>query len=440
MVLLTRSWRTVPDQQIFCNTPWYELHIYWDGSLGICCQEDHKLYQSGEQYNIACMTIADWFNSKPVQNFRQQILGNAPVSACRRCHHEEQLGGNSRRLRSNQKSAIFTQAFLPSFEQSPGRKHFAASGITSTHPVDIHVDLGNYCNLACKMCGPQASSVIASQQVRWGIKSSKQYVGTDWTKNKTVWNSFLQQLLDIPGLNNIHLMGGETLLTNRFEELVDHMIAHNRFDVCFSFVTNGTIFKPDLMKKLSKFRRVGIEVSIEAVDDHNSYQRQGTNTAQVLENIEQYRLCGNGSSITVTVRPTVSLLTIGYLPDLLQYCLDKQLMIKSLIVTEPAFLNPTILPPATKGQYLKKYQSLSRQLSEVQVSTDYNASNPNNHAIVVKEHIEMCVNILSTTTPDDVQEYYKELVTHCQKWDQIYGYDAKKLYPELSMIWDQYDY
>jgi hypothetical protein len=160
----------------------------------------------------------------------------------------------------------------------------------------------------------------------------------------------------------------------------------------------------------------------------------------VLENIEQYRLCCNGSSIVVTLRLAVSILTIGYLPDLLQYCLDKQLIIKSLIVTDPAFLNPTILPPAIKGQYLEKYQSLSRQLSEVQVSTDYNASNPNNHVMIVKEHIEMFVNILSAATPDGVQEYYKELVTHCQKWDQIYGYDARKLYPELSMIWDQYDY
>lgn len=440
MVSLTRSWRTVPDQKIFCNTPWYELHIYWDGSLGICCQEDHKLYSSGQQYNIACMSIADWFNSEPVRNFRQQILGNAPVSACRRCYHEEQLGGNSRRLRSNQKSVIFTQAFLPSFEQSPGRKHFVASGVTSTHPVDIHVDLGNYCNLACKMCGPQASSVIASQQVQWGTESSKQYVGVDWTKNKTVWGSFLNQLLNIPGLNNIHLMGGETLLSNRFEQLVDSMIAARRFDVCFSFVTNGTIFKPDLMQKLSKFRRVGIEVSIEAMDEHNAYQRQGTDTAQVLENIKRYQSACNGTSITVTVRPAVSLLTIGYLPDLLQYCLDKQLLIKSLIVTDPEFLDPKILPQSVKDQYLKKYQLLSQQLSKVQMSTDYNSSDPNNHVMVVKEHIEMCVNILSTATPNDVQEYYKELVTHCQKWDQIYGYDAKKLYPELSLIWDQYDY
>jgi sulfatase maturation enzyme AslB (radical SAM superfamily) len=350
------------------------------------------------------------------------------------------LGGNSRRLKSNQKSAIFTQAFLPSFEQSPGRKHFVASGVTTTHPVDIHIDLGNYCNLACKMCGPRASSVIASQQVQWGIKSSKQYVGTDWTKNKTVWDNFLNQLSNIPGLNNIHLMGGETLLSNRFEQLVDHMIANRQFNVCFSFVTNGTIFKPDLMQKLSKFRRVGIEVSIEALDDHNSYQRQGTDTAQVLKNIEQYQSFCNGSSITCTIRPAVSLLTIGYLPDLLQYCLDKQLVIKSLIVTDPEFLDPKILPQAVKDQYLKKYQSLSQQLLEVQLVNDYNASDPNNHAIVVKEHIEMCMNVLSIATADDVQQQYQALAKHCQKWDQIYGYDARKLYPELSMIWDQYDY
>jgi sulfatase maturation enzyme AslB (radical SAM superfamily) len=93
-------------------------------------------------------------------------------------------------------------------------------------------------------------------------------------------------------------MGGETQLTSRFEQLVDHMIAHNRFDVCFSFVTNGTIFKPDLIKKLSKFRRVGIEVSVETVDEHNAYVRQGTDTATVLANIERYQSFCNASSIT----------------------------------------------------------------------------------------------------------------------------------------------
>ena len=213
----------MPNQNIFCSTPWYGLHIYWDGSLGICCQESHKLYNN-RSYNIATTTIAEWFNSEPVKHFRQGVLGDSPVSACSRCYQEESVGGNSRRLKSNQKSVIFRQAFADSFEQSPGRKHFDESGTTGTHPIDIHVDLGNYCNLACKMCNARSSSTRASQEVKWGIESSRQYLGTDWTQDTQVWNSFLQQLLDIPKLNNIHFMGGETLLTRRLEDLVDHMI------------------------------------------------------------------------------------------------------------------------------------------------------------------------------------------------------------------------
>ena len=429
----------MPNKNIFCNTPWYELHIYWDGSLGICCQEAHKLYDDSS-YNIATTTIAEWFNSDPVRHFRQGVLGQQPVSACARCYHEENVGGNSRRIKSNQKSVIFQQAFADSFEQSPGRRHFDESGTTGTHPIDIHVDLGNYCNLACKMCNARASSTIASQQVKWGIKSSRQYLGSDWTRDQQVWNSFLKQLLDMPKLNNIHFMGGETLLTQRFEDLVDHMIAHDRLDVCFSFVTNGTTFKPALMNKLKKFRRVGIEVSIETVDAHNVYQRQGTDNQLVLTNLDQYQNLCNGSNITLTARPAVSALTIGYFPGLLEYCLDKKLIVKSLLVTNPRFLDAVILPDTVKQQYLKHYQTLVDRLNSVQVPKDYNVSDPNNYIMIVKEQVQMCMNILRQPAPSDAEQQRKLMVEHCRKWDQVYGYDARTLYPELTEVWDRYAY
>ena len=429
----------MPNSNIFCNTPWYELHIYWDGSLGICCQESHKLYND-RIYNIATTTIAEWFNSDPVQHFRQGVLGDLPVSACSRCYQEESVGGNSRRIKSNQKSVIFRQAFDPSFEQSPGRRHFDASGITTTHPIDIHVDLGNYCNLACKMCNARASSTIASQQVKWGMESSRQYLGTDWTQDSKTWNSFLQQLLTIPGLNNIHFMGGETLLTQRFEDLVDHMIEHNRLDLCFSFVTNGTVFRPDLMTKLKQFKRVGIEVSIETVDSRNAYQRQGTDTDLVLANLDQYQAMCNGSNITVTVRPAVSALTIGSFPGLLEFCLDRNLIVKSLLVTKPDFLDAVILPAPVKQQYLVSYQALIDRLDAIKIPRDYNASDPHNTALIVKEQAHMCMNILTMPQPNNVDELYQQLVAHCCKWDQVYGYDARELYPELMQIWDRYGY
>ena len=429
----------MPNQKIFCNTPWYELHIYWDGSLGICCQESHKLY-TGNDYNIATTSIAEWFNAEPVKQFRQGVLGNSPVSACSRCYQEEQVSAQSRRIRSNQKSVIFQQAFAHSFEQSPGRKNFNKSGTTLTQPIDIHVDLGNYCNLACKMCNAQASSTIASQQVKWGIESSRQYLGTDWTQNQQVWNSFLKQLLDIPKLNNIHFMDGETLLTQRFEDFVDHMIAHNRLDLCFSFVTNGTVFKPQLMHKLKQFRRVGIEVSIETVDEHNAYQRQGTDTDQVMANLEQYQSWCNGSNITLTVRPAVSALTIGYFPGLLEFCLEKNLIVKSLLVSNPSFLDAVILPDSVKRQYIEKYQALIDQLGDIQVPTDYNASDPHNHELIVKEQAQMCMNVLRQPEPVNAEQQRKLIVEHCRKWDQVYGYDARTLYPELACVWDRYGY
>jgi hypothetical protein len=290
------------------------------------------------------------------------------------------------------------------------------------------------------MCNAQASSTIASQQVKWGIESSRQYLGSDWTQNEQVWNSFLTQLIRIPKLNNIHFMGGETLLTRRFENLVDHMIEHDRLDVCFSFVTNGTTFKPELMNKLKKFRRVGIEVSIETVDAHNVYQRQGTDNQLVMANLDRYLDLCNGSNITLTARPAVSALTIGYFSGLLEYCLNKKLIVKSLLVNTPRFLDAVILPDAVKQQYLERYQTLVDRLNSVQVPRDYNASDPNNHHMIVKEQAQMCMNMLRQPEPADAEQQRKLMVEHCRKWDQVYGYDARSLYPELAEVWTQYGY
>ena len=391
------------------------------------------------------MPIQEWVNSNPVKKFRTDILGNQQLTECRRCYTEEGHNGNSRRLKSNQKSVIFTRtAFADSIKQSPGYANFLHSasnqGHTKTLPIDLHIDLGNFCNLACKMCSPESSSVIASQQVRWGIESSRQYLGTDWTQNQVVWNQFKQQLLELPGLNNIHFMGGETLLTPRLEDLVDFMIEHNRFDLCFSFVTNGTIFRPKLIEKLKQFRRVGIEVSIETVDDHNAYQRQGTDTALVLKNIDQYLIGCNGSSVTVALRPAPSLLSIGYYSDLLEYALDRQLIVKSNICYSPRFLSVEILPHAVKKQYQTNYLKLLSRLDNIAIDSDYNASDPNNYQAVIKEQAEMCLSVLQTPTPADSEQQLEVMVRHCERWDQVYGYDARKLYPEFDEILERYGY
>ena len=101
------------------------------------------------------MTIRQWFDSEPMRQARMSMLGSRPNSFCSRCYSEEKINVSSRRHRSNQKSVIFTKNnFEESFEQSPGFDKFKKSaddfGALSDMPVDIHIDLGNYCNQTCK--------------------------------------------------------------------------------------------------------------------------------------------------------------------------------------------------------------------------------------------------------------------------------------------------
>jgi sulfatase maturation enzyme AslB (radical SAM superfamily) len=422
---------------VFCNTPWYEAHIYWDGSLGICCQESRKIHSDDEKYNIRNMTLSEWFNSEPVRQLRKDILGNDGVDVCSRCYNETEYLGTSRRHRSNQKSVIFTkQAFDESFTQSPGYDHFKFSegmdGLTNTLPIDLHIDLGNHCNLACKMCWPGASTRIAGQYVKWGMPAEK-YLGVDWTRDSVVWNKFLNDLLAISKLKNIHFMGGETLLSPRFEELVDWMIANGRFDVNFSFVTNGTVYKPELIEKLKQFPRVGIEISIETTTKHNDYIRQGSKVEEVIENIRKYKQLCSGSDVSVTLRPAISVLSIGYYHTLLRFALEEQLLIKSLTVTDPFYLNPNLLPQTIRNQYLIPYIEILEELKDVNINVDYNESDRNNYYQSVKQQAQQ-IKLMLYNEP--VKAGSDELFLWCSRWDREFGFNMLALYPEFKELYE----
>jgi sulfatase maturation enzyme AslB (radical SAM superfamily) len=375
------------------------------------------------------------------------MFSGTPNSICGRCYYEQEVGGTSRRHKCNQKSVIFTKTnFSDSYQQSPGYDKFESSkdnnGDYDGMPIDLHIDLGNYCNLACKMCHPQASSTIASQEVKWGNQDAKQYVGTDWTRDNTVWTRVLAELANTKELNNIHFMGGETLLTPRFEEFVDYMLAHGRTDLNFSFVSNGTSFNESLIKKLKKFKRVGIEVSIETVTEHNSYQRQGTDTSVVLQNIKQYLAHCDGSNITMTARPAISALTIGNYHTLLRYCLDNKIIVKSLNVTRPVFLDPLILPLSVRSQYIDNYKNLIQEynLTNVDCAVDYNESDVNQLPRIILSEINQCLYLLTKDQMSNSDQHLKDMVAWCRRWDNVYGYDARTLYPELIDILDLHGY
>lgn len=454
--------KMIPNKNIFCNSPWFELHIYWDGGLGFCCQEHHRLYEKNEysKYNIKNMSIKEWMNSTPMKNTRQSMFQNDGLSICKTCYIEQEKSGTSRRHKCNQKSAIFTKNnFEESFDQSVHNQIFVDTyknnGEIAGYPIDMHIDLGNYCNLACKMCGPLSSSKIASQYKKWEIKEVahkeiknknndiNETVLTDWTRDSEVWNRFCNELLSFHNLHNVHFMGGETLLTKRFEDFLDFMIANNKTNFNMSFVTNGTIIDENIIHKLEKFSgRINIELSIETNTDHNSYIRQGTDTPQVIKNIKTYLELCKKNNWDFTIRPAIGLLSVGYYDTLLRFCLEEKLVVKALIVVFPEYLQIKNLPKRIKDDYKKKYTTLIKEynLENEDHKTDFNESNKHEYKKIIKQNIDMVLSMLDEEQPADHEEKLKEMIVWLKRWDLVYNLKPHDLYPEFKEIFEKYQY
>jgi hypothetical protein len=210
--------------------------------------------------------------------------------------------------------------------------------------------------------------------------------------------------------------------------------------VSISFVTNGTTYNPVLIKKLKQFARVGLEVSIETLGKTNNYIRQGTDTKVVVNNIMKYIAECNNTSITLTLRPAPSLLSARDYWQVIEFALQNQLLIKSNLCSEPEFLSISTLPQSIRLTYLDNYKKLLQDLDNIDLAGEYNESDPCNYRAVAKKQILQMISLLSQPDPDDQYMLLTQLMQHIQDWDQVYGFDARALYPELEELLTRHSY
>jgi sulfatase maturation enzyme AslB (radical SAM superfamily) len=428
----------MPDQQIFCSVPWTNTHIYWDGSFGLCCSEREQPHTDPIKYNIKNMTVGQWYNSVPMQAKRQAIHGAESINGCRDCYKEEAHGHESRRIRENFKTVIFTeQAFDRSYQQSPMRDAFAT--VTDRQPVDWHIDLGNECNLACKMCYPRASSKISSIYQKWQLIDAT--ANRNWTADDQAWESFKTSILETKHLNRLHFMGGEPMLSKRFIELLDFLIAQGRTNISVSFVSNGTMVYNEIVARLKQFRSCDIEISIESIKDNNHYIRQGSLTADVKRTILELAQ-HQSDTFNIVLRTVPQLLSINNYDELIRWALQHKLAIQSIPLTEPDYLQISVLPLEIRTRLMSKYTELLAQLNElvpnrIGLTTGRNTANIES---MLARHTETVINMLSAPEPDNAADLRQQLTQWLTRWDREFGLDARQFYPEYTEFLTQYGY
>jgi sulfatase maturation enzyme AslB (radical SAM superfamily) len=437
------------NHKIFCSVPWTNIHIYWDGGFGACCSENHRPYSLSDKqiYNIKNMTIDTWINSEPMLSIRKQILSDNPLSQCSECYNEETHGYESRRIKENFKSVVFTeQAFDRSLKQSPMIRSFNRSkqtGVTDILPIDWHIDLGNECNLACKMCFPEVSSKIAAQYKQWNILSSDSNVFNSWTDDDTAWGNFLDSINQVDNLHRLHFMGGEPMLSKRFEPLMDYLIQSGKNNtISLSFVTNGTLYNQSIIDKIKKFKTCDIEISIESFDKTNDYIRQGSKIDQLKNNIQKF-LSQEDEKLTVLLRSVPQLFSVNSYFNYIEWCLDNNVALQGIPIANPEYLKINVLPKPIRTTLIEKYLPVKQRLESITSKEFTKMATGRDKSRIGQQllrEVDSIISLLNSESDANVEQQRADLIMWVNKWDEVYKLNALEYYPEYADFLIEYGY
>ena len=227
------------------------------------------------------------------------------------------------------------------------------------------VKLSNVCNYSCLMCDPRNSSQIYSawkkDQKHPTIQIRLQELGGDgYLDNvKTVYMDrsnydLLQQIIKFQP-KHIKLLGGEPLLDATALGILRNIPTNQKRHMSLTFVTNGSIDLLKIKNLLSEFKTVSFCVSLEGVGQVQDFVRKGSDWTYVEDNIKRFI---KQFPDDLYIHHTVQAITVGHLPELLNWSQHHHLAFNLEFLDRPEFMSLSALPPALKHETLATLQSV----------------------------------------------------------------------------------
>jgi Iron-sulfur cluster-binding domain len=152
---------SVAARDTFCVLAWNHLQVAPNGTVKLCCIASEDIHDRGRPMSLYTDTYEEIWNSEYMRDARRGMANGEMISPCMRCYQEEDSVGQSRRTTQNRvwlgKTGKVAEDFI-----GEGRNQ---SWVVRDRPGFLQLNMGNLCNLACRMCSSQYSSRIESDPV-----------------------------------------------------------------------------------------------------------------------------------------------------------------------------------------------------------------------------------------------------------------------------------
>lgn len=251
------------------------------------------------------------FHNTPskIQDRERMLDGQWPEHGCEYCQTLERAGGESDRLTNLDLPGMHAPIEL---ESNP-----TATRVT---PRILEVYFDNTCNLKCLYCGPHFSSLWDAENIQYGIAPFKKSDHIELNKKRIFeWLRENRQ-----HLTNFNILGGEPLYQRELEECLDFFQQNPAPLLTLQIFTNLNARQDYVQRVVERvndliardcIRAFEVTASLDCWGAPAEYVRYPLHLDVWQRNFE-YLL--EHPAINLIVGSTVTPLTIGTLPDLIQ--------------------------------------------------------------------------------------------------------------------------
>lgn len=290
------------------------------------------------------------------------MQGGKP-SGCGNCFEEEASGLSS--LRTETLGFEWWKSYLQDINENTDR-----DGGYRHSPVYFDLKLGTKCNLACRMCSPESSSLIEKEvedhkelfQYHTEAIQDLEFVKKHFTNDAQI-DLVFEAIKEVGGGVEVKFTGGEPFLNKRIPEFLDHCIEKDvAKNIKIHFTTNLTVIADEVLEKLKKFKWCGISVSMEGIKDSYEYVRYPATWSKFQKNLDKLKQF----NIWVTVVYTGNALTICEFPEWLEWVLSEGLTWNYNPVVSPKWLNIKVIPQELKTETIRRLEMIKPRFDSKQ--------------------------------------------------------------------------
>jgi MoaA/NifB/PqqE/SkfB family radical SAM enzyme len=401
--------------------PFTHLNIKQEGKVSACWRFPDKLGDYRTQ------KLQEVWNNDAIKQVRNDLLNGVQNSGCRSCWDMERSGSVSTRQQCSQTFPYVDETFVR--ENIDADYNFPTKYIRS---VEIRFD--NICNLMCRHCSPDYSSVWEQAVKRDpALMDKMQQYGTYRKDVNHV--SLTQEMVDeianelAPNLEEIMIAGGEPLYHDKHYKFLEDMQPYAN-NIRLSYNTNLNILEykgKSVLDLWKNFKEIWLRVSIDGDPSCYEYVRAAGNLHKVEENIKKLNDTLTNTDISATC--TVNLYNITRFTNIVKYFCSLDVYFHSSLVQYPEALNIKLLPKELKDSITQEFWNWYENEAEEYITNVSKKVKVQKQLDRIKK---FATNTLNYMNSEDRHDKWQQFLDYSAALDNYHGTDLFESYSEYS--------